>query len=490
MAEYSQEEFDMAGLFSALNSGRTSLNASQKQIEIAGNNIANVNTEGYSKQSAKLSPYPAMNFGGFFVGQGVKVTDVDREHNVFISNQLMEKSVAFGYESGRTASFAELERVFSVSDNNLAGNIDQFFDSWQELSTKPTDVVLRDIVLQQGNVLATKFNNTANELNQIQKNIGAQLNSGVSEVNDKLKQLGELNDRIYQIENNGQTANGARDSRELLLQELAQTIGAESYELSSGMVNVQLPSGLPLVNGNSASSIEAVQDGATMSLKLHTIGSPRDLTSDSLGGEFAGLLDLQDQVIPAIEDDLNQMAYSVITKVNEIHQDGAGLDGSTGLLFFEKPPYANDESIDPTAEPTKENWKDAARSMKVALTGATQVAAAQNPTDGTSVKVGDNTNALKIADLSYALTVGGTDSFNSFYGKITSTIGIGSKQNKLNLSGAEDALVQVKNLRDGAAGVSLEEEMISLIQFQNSFQSSAKFLSTVDELMETLINMR
>ncbi|CAG37418.1 flagellar hook-associated protein FlgK [Desulfotalea psychrophila] len=480
----------MAGLFNALNAGRTSLEVSQKQIEISGNNIANVNTKGYSKQSAKLSPYPAMNFGGFFVGQGVKVTDVDRQHNTFISNQLVNKSVDYGYENSKTASFAEIERIFSVSKDNLAGDIDHFFDSWQELSTKPTDVVLRDITLQKGSVLAAKFNNSANELDQVQKNIGAQLKSGVSEVNNKLKQLGELNDRIYQIENNGQTANGARDSRESLLQELAQTIGAQSYELSSGMVNVQLPSGLPLVNGNSASTIETVQNGPTVGLKLHTTGATRELGTKSMGGEFAGLLDLQDEVIPALEDNLNQLAYSLITKVNELHQGGAGLDGSTGHLFFEEPPHTNDVPIDPATGPSKDNWQDAARAMKVSLSGAAQVAAAQKPTDGTSSKVGDNTNALKIADLSYALVVNGTDSFNSFYGKITSTIGIGSNQNKLNLKGAEDALVQVKNLRDSAAGVSLEEEMISLIQFQNSFQSSAKFLSTVDELMDTLLNMR
>ncbi len=480
----------MAGLFNALNAARTSLEVSQKQIEITGNNISNVNTEGYSRQDAELNPYPSMNFGDFFVGQGVKITDVNREYNVFVTNQLIQKNVAYGYEEGKTATFAELERVFPITENNLSSDIDAFFDSWQELSTNPTDIVLRDLVIQQGNVLADRFNSTATQIDQVQSNISDKIISGIEEVNSKLNQVAELNDRIYNIEITGQTANSARDNRDLLLQELAATVGAESYELPNGMVNVQLPAGLPLVNGISAMKIEAQTSGSDMTLILHTAGVTRTINDYNLGGEFAGLVDLKDKFIPAIEEDLDRLAYSVITTVNTLHQSGAGLDGSTGLNFFENPPNLNNPPVVPPAEPSAANWRNAARTMAVALDNAVHVAAAQAPTSGSSVLQGDNSNALAIADLSYALTIDGADNFNSFYGKMTSTIGIASNQNELNLKGANDALVQVQNLRDGYAGVSLEEEMIDLIQYQRSFQSSAKFLSTVDELMTSLLDIK
>ena len=88
----------MGGLINAINAGALSLEVSQKSIEVVGNNIANINTEGYSRQQPVLQPYPSMNFGGFFIGQGVKVSDVSRQHDVFIEQQVMEKSIDFGMQ--------------------------------------------------------------------------------------------------------------------------------------------------------------------------------------------------------------------------------------------------------------------------------------------------------------------------------------------------------------------------------------------------------
>ncbi|MCK5069073.1 MAG: flagellar hook-associated protein FlgK, partial [Desulfocapsa sp.] len=104
----------MGGLLTSLNAGKTSLSVNQKSIEIIGNNISNVNTEGYSRQSAELEPYPSMNFGGFFVGQGVVVTNVRRDHDVFVTNMLQESSIEFGLQDGQTRALSELERVFPI----------------------------------------------------------------------------------------------------------------------------------------------------------------------------------------------------------------------------------------------------------------------------------------------------------------------------------------------------------------------------------------
>ncbi len=150
----------MGGLLTALNAGKTSLTTNQKSIEIVGNNIANVNTEGYSRQRAELEQIPAVNFGDFFVGQGVTVSNVKRDYNVFISRQLQEKSIAFGEESGRSTPLTELERIFSISDESIASEMDRFFDSWQQLTTNPSGQVERDMVLQRGKLLGDAFRNT------------------------------------------------------------------------------------------------------------------------------------------------------------------------------------------------------------------------------------------------------------------------------------------------------------------------------------------
>ncbi len=470
------------GLFSALNAARTSLEVNQKSIEIIGNNISNVNTKGYSRQSAELSTYPAVNFGDFFVGQGVKVADVRREHDVFVTNQLRDKVVDLGLFNGQAQSLNELERIFNITEENIATNVDRFFDAWQELSASPSDLVLRDIVVQRGELLSTNFNNTANDLNTVKENINDSIISKVSAINSKIEEIASLNENIFNIEIRGQTANTARDKRDMLAKDLATSLGAQSYETPNGMLSVSLPGGLPLIQGNDAMSLEAVTAGSNLDIVLHAGGVTRTLSMSNMGGEFEGLIDMRDNFIPSLKDDIDRLAYEISSQVNYHHASGVGLDNSTGLNFFSGPAAV---STTPPP-PLPATYANAARNMSVVLTDSNQVAAGII----TPVAPGDNQNALTIADIGESYLIDGADDFNSYYGKTTSRVGIRTNQNNLNLQGSEDAVVQLENMRDGLAGVSLEEEMIDLIVYQRGFESSAKFLSTVDEMMTSLINIR
>ena len=466
----------MAGLFNALNAARTSLEVNQKSLEIVGNNISNINTEGYSRQSAELSPYPAVNFGDFFIGQGVKIDNVRRDHDVFLQAQLEDKYVDYGYANGQTRSLLELERVFNITEDNLATDIDKYFDAWQELSASPSDLVLRDTVIQRGELLATTFNNTANELNTIVENINDTIISKVEDLNATITEIAELNDRIFNIEIRGQSANSARDQRDVLVKSLAESLGATTYLDNNGMVNVQLPGGLPLVQGNMPMTLQVDTSGANVTLQLLAGGVVRDLSTNTLGGEMEGMFYMRDEFIPALKDDLDRLAWEFTTQVNAQHVLGSGLDGNPAQNFF-----VDTTVVGPPV------YLDAARNMAVNITDATEVAAGMPPDPAAP---GDNQNALIISNLGEEITIDGIDNFNSFYGKMTSRIGVESNQNTLMLDGAQDAVDQLENLRDGFVGVSLEEEMISLIQYQRGFESSAKFLTTVDEMMNTLIEIK
>jgi flagellar hook-associated protein 1 len=472
----------MAGLFSALNAARTSLEVNQKSIEIVGNNISNVNTEGYSRQSAELTTYPALNFGDFFVGQGVKISNVKRDHDVFVTNQLRDKSVEYGLYNGQSRSLSELERIFNVTEENIATDVDRFFDSWQELSASPSDLVLRDIVLQRGELLSTNFNNSITSLDTVTENINDEIISKISSINSQIEEIATLNETIFNIEVKGQMANTARDKRDMLANELAMSLGAVSYEDSKGMLAVHLPGGLPLVQGNEPMSLEAVTSGSSLDIQLHAGGVTRTLGLNNLGGEFEGLVDMRDNFIPSLRNDLDRMAYEISSQVNFHHQNGVGLDNSTGLNFFSGPAAAS--TTPPPPAPA--TYADAARNMAVVLTDSNQVAAGLS----TPAAPGDNRNALTISNVGETYLIDGSDNFNSYYGKMTSSVGIRTNQNQLNLEGSEDAVIQLENLRDGLSGVSLEEEMIDLIVYQRGFESSAKFLSTIDEMMTSLINIR
>ena len=343
-------------------------------------------------------------------------------------------------------------------------------------------LLVRDTVIQNGQQLAVNLNNTANDLNVVIENINETISSKVEGLNSKITEFAELNDRIYTIEIRGQMANTARDRRDLLVKELSEELGVRAYQENNGMISLQLPGGLPVVQGNMAMRLEAVSSGADITLRLHAGGVTRDLGVNTLGGELLGMYTMRDQFIPSIKDTLDRLAYEIGTQVNLQHATGAGLDSVTGRDFF----------IDPTvaSPPAATVWENAARNLSVAITDAIEIAAAEAPTAPATISQGDNRNALLISRIGEQYLIDGMDDFNSYYGRITSRIGIETNQNNLSLGGAQDAVDQLENLRDGFVGVSLEEEMISLIQYQRGFESSAKFLSTIDELMETVISMK
>ncbi|PLX91419.1 MAG: flagellar hook-associated protein FlgK [Desulfuromonas sp.] len=550
------------GLAAALNTGKTSLFASQKSIEIAGNNIANVNTEGYSRQTAVLGDIPSLEFGGFFVGTGVRVNNIEREYDVFINEQLLDKSQELGAEDAKATPLSELERVFSVGEDNLATEIDRFFDAWQELSANPSGQVERDIVIQRGELLASSFNSVARDLDNVRSNINETVASEIDGVNLKLNQIADLNTKIQTIEANGQSANSFRDQRDLLLQELTYTLGVQSYEETGGAVNIQLPGGLPLVQNGSALQLEATPKGEDLVLTLNIGESSFDVKGKNLGGKFQGLFELRDEFIPTLKADLDLTAYELVQEVNNLHAQGMGLDGSTGVAFFNNPgnhttqSYSDPDlatafsagnlSIEINGTPNTVAFaggslNDLASAINAAALGTTATVSQQDDgsyvmmltpdTAGQSVQLdmseisgsydapefsmpnisdlisisiqdtskvaagtgsapGDNTNALAISALKDQNTIKGEDTFVSFYGKMAASVGIEAGQNRLAQSGAADSLTQLKNLRDGAVGVSIEEEMINLIKFQRGFEASAKLLSTVDELMVTVLNIK
>jgi len=458
----------MGGIISALNAAKTSITSQQKAIEVVGNNIANVNTPGYSRQTPNLTPYPTLAFGDFFVGQGVRVGSIERAHDAFLTGEIRQKNADFGQENAKTAPLAEIEGSLPIDDTGLAADIDRFFDAWQELSTNPDGSVERSQVIQYGRRLAQSFNSTWNRLEDIRGNIDNTLVSKVDTINLKLRQVADLNKRISTVEYAGQSANAERDQRDQLVKELAGEIGVTAVEDKVGMISLQLPGGVPLVEGGIALRLETLQTPGGVQIKVNTGSASLPVPNSGWGGEFRGLLDTRDQLIPDLQGRLDQLAYDLATQVNGLHRAGSGLDGVGGRDFF----------VQPTAVST------AATLLSVAISDPNAVAAGQTSAPG------DNSNALQLAALKDVAFVNGTDSYTEWYGKITSSVGIEASQNKLAVTGLQDSLEQLENLREATVGVSIEEEMINLLQYQKAFEASAKFLSTVDEMMDSVLMIK
>lgn len=554
------------GLNAALNSGRTSLQTNQKAIEITGLNVSNVNTPGYSRQSPNLTPYPALAFGDFFVGTGVTVGSIERSHDVFLDGQIKDKSANFGFEDSMVNPLADLENAIGIGDGSMSDAFDQFFDAWRQLSTNPGGEVERQQVLQQGQLISNDFVNVYNETQQVRKNLNSTITSKIDGVNLNLDEIAQLNNRISSLELAGQDANSDRDRRDQLLKGLSQSIGATSFETSNGTVSVQLANGMPLVEGDKATHLVGVTSGDNLNLELNFGTTNIPLDQSALGGEFGGLYQVRDVMIPDVVDRLDQLSYTFATEVNAQHQAGTGLDGNTGLSFFVPPGTHTSQGYD---DPAATNFGTGNIQLNVNGTlTAVNIAAGSNSVNGIAAAIngsgaavtasvdpdsnaliitpntsgdnvlidasglsggsyaapvftssgmasslamnisatsdiaastsnaadhaGDNSNALNILQLEqkHLAGLGGSDTFVSYYGKTASIVGVETARNSQAQHGYEDTLTQLKNLRDGVDGVSLEDEMINLLQYQKGFEASAKFLSTVDDMMGTLLNLK
>ena len=465
----------MSGLSSALNIGTTGLNSNQKGIEVSGNNVANANTPGYSKQTLELSSTPTLQFNGQMIGQGAVASSISREGNSFVSKQLISKYADYGETEAKSIPLTELERIVGIGEASIASDISQLFDAWQELSTNPSGSLQRQQVMQMGDDLAINFQGMINDLNEAQAGINESLEGTTTDLNRQLEGIADLNVQIVSAESTGISANALRDQRDLLLQQVSESAGITYFEEANGMVSVQLPSGLPLVTADVASNLSTNWASGSLQLTLDSGATATTLESNDFGGEVHGLLDLRDNYIPSLKNELDLLAYELAEAINGTHTSGVDANGNSGVDFF------NYSSTGP------DPWSGAAATLSMNLTTTSQVAAGTigNPNN----QPGDNSNTLNMVALQDQALVNGTSTFTEYYAKTAAAVGLEVNQNNLSLASADDALVQMQNMRDSIAGVSIDEEMLLLTQYQTGYEAAAKYLSTVDEMLDTLMRM-
>ena len=463
----------MAGLIGALNTGKTGLMVSQKGIEVTGNNVTNASTEGYSRQVLEVSSSPVLEYNGIIVGQGAMATGISREESVFVTNQLIDKSADYGEQAAMTEPLEELERIVGISDDNLAADIDAYFEAWQALSNEPSGTVERQEVIQMGENIAKTFSAMDDDLNELTENINVSIEAEVDTINQMVSQIADLNVRIVSTEAGGASANGLRDDRDQLLQQLSELVGIDTYESESGMISVQLGSGLSLVEGGIASTMSSDRVDGLVTLSLDMGATTVELGLDDFGGEIKGLMTVRDVDIPEAKDSLDQLAYTFANEVNAVHEAGVNLDGNTGVSFF---------SYSTSTAPDAEAWTGAAATLAVAISETSEVAA------GATSSSGDNTNTLAMVELQDAEVVDGS-TFNEFYSLIASKVGLAVDQNDYELETAEDALTQVQNMRDSAVGVSTDEELLLLTQYQTGYEAAAQYINVIDEMLDTMLTI-
>ncbi|MEW5978201.1 MAG: flagellar hook-associated protein FlgK [Acidobacteriota bacterium] len=464
----------MATLFGSLEIGRKSLNASQLALEVAGNNIANINTPGYSRQRAVLQPSLPLATGAGLIGTGVDVTSIQGVRDRFIEARLSGVLQSHARQEEIVGYLSQVESVFDIHASGLQDSIANFFNSFSSLSQNPESVPYRGNVILAAQNLVSQFQASSQQLTTIQRNLDQAVTSAVHEINRLAAGIASLNQQIFSLELGGAEANSLRDERQELLNELSEWVDIRYYEDESGSVSVSVAAGtIPLVSSVISQPLNTnTVDPASQLVQVRSATAVLDTRIE--GGKLAGFLEVRDRLIPRYLAQLDELASAVITEVNALHTSGLDLDLNAGINFF-----------DP--DPAPVSGAAARIALNPAIASNPRLIAAAG---GSAAGTGNNETALKLAGLASARVLGGvppTQTLADALGALQFGIGNDQQDAKQRLNTQSSLLTQLRNQRDSISGVSLDEEAIDLVRFQRAFQAASRYISLIDSLTEELM---
>ncbi len=322
-----------------LNTSLTGLRAFQSALATTSHNIANVNTEGYSRQRVNFGTLPAQNVGVGYIGTGVQPESVVRILDQYRVDAL-RNNVS---EQSRLASFNDLagglDGLLASPDSGLAAPLQDFFAALQTVADNPSSVSARQVALSQANVLTDRFGTLSARLEDQNGQVNARLDSAITQVNALSESVADLNLAIRDARAaaGGAPPNDLLDQRDLVLRQLSERIGVDVVEQDDGSVSVFTGNGQALVLGGTASELTlaaGVFPAANPEVALVTAtGSAMTLTGVS-GGEIGGLLDYRREMLEPTRNTLGQLAVGLNEALNAQHRDGMDLDGNLGGDLF------------------------------------------------------------------------------------------------------------------------------------------------------------
>lgn len=454
--------------FSPFEIGRRALRANQLGLAVTGQNIANVNTPGYTRRSVQLASLPPNGSG--LVGGGVTIEGVRSYRDRFIEQRIQTETAIAGRLTAQRDALSPVEAAFNEgSGGGIQSAMQRFFGAFRDLEANPTSAPLRSLVTQQGSSLANAFRSTRSRLDQIRHGSDNDLRATVEQANSLAQQVAELNNQISSAEaTSGQEASELRDHRGELVRQLSEITGARSVENNDGTISLTLGDGRALVSSNHAATLTATSQPPDGLASISLDGQPAVISDGRLRGLLDAISTTGNQITA-----LDQLASSLVSRVNALHTSGTDADGNPGVNFFADP--VNGQPV------TAANITvDAAVLANPRLVVASPLA---SPT-GAATVAGEIANLLTDPNS----TVGSrTGSFASIFGSIVADAGNNVRKAEDALSVQAAILSQATAQREAISGVSLDEEAINLLQYQRAYEAAAKFLKISDEMTQTIL---
>ena len=313
---------------SLINIGMSGLNASQGALATVGNNIANANTSGYSRQQIVQGSGASQQVGGVFIGTGTTLADVRRVYNSYLDAQLQTTTSLNGDAQAYLDQIGTVDKLLSDKNTGVSAALSSFFSSLQTSAAAPGDMSARQLLLTSAQTLSNRFNSISSQLNQQNEGINSQLDTLTSMVNQHTATIASLNKQIAQATTAGNTPNNLLDARNEAVRTLNELVGVTVQE-HDNVYDITLGTGQTLVQGSTSNTLSAVPgqvDKSQFSIQINYQQSSSDVTSVLSGGKIGGLLRYRDDVLAPAINDLGRTAIVVADAINK--QLGQGLDAS------------------------------------------------------------------------------------------------------------------------------------------------------------------
>jgi flagellar hook-associated protein 1 FlgK len=318
----------MGGIGLTLNAAKDALLAQKYAIDVTSHNISNVNTPGYSRQIPVLAARIPAPLDGFLFGRGVELDEIMRNADNFIEKRLQQRTMDLFSMSEKEVYMGVLEGIFNeTSERSLSTQLADFYNAWHELANNPSGLAERNNLFERGSLLTQSFNDTYDDLSNLNREINTALEAGVDKINQLIEQIADLNQQIVTTEAIS-NANDLHDKRNSFVTQLAEYIDLNTYFQDDGSLTVTTGKGYTLVN--KANYYELSFDG--QDIRWDSSGfSKADITATISGGKIGGWLDMRDEIIPQYNKDLEELAEALVWEINQIHTQGVGLQGLSSV---------------------------------------------------------------------------------------------------------------------------------------------------------------
>ncbi len=494
----------MVNLNASLYTGFSGIQSAQTGLNVIGNNIANINTAGYSRQSVLTVERGVSRSNGVVIGSGANVDRVTSARETLTDALVTRQTGRHAYQDQLASGLNEIESLMAESENTGIGSaLADFFASLEAATLRPGDLGTRQELLAQADALASEIRGRDGDLFDQQQQVNQDLADLVAQVNEITSRIDSLNRKIAgQVE----PAQDLIDQRYAEINRLSELVGVETYPLSNNMIQVNLAGPNTILIGRELRNTLEVEPNAANNgfydIVVDTKGTETVVTSQVTGGKLGAKLRLRDTEIQGVRDKLDLLAAGLIIQTNAIHQTGTDLNGNTNLQFFDPD---NTTVLGATAigtvDPTR--YRGVAGNIRI----SSDLEDPLNPgvLDPSRValsatgSVGDNGIALAMAGLRTSTSLidlnrdgdpstDGSVSFEKFHNLTLSDLGRAVRNGNDGLDTQTALLEQANDRREQVSGVNLDEEALNLSQFQRAFEASSRYLSVVNQLTAEILS--